>query len=194
MGCDAFRIDYGFIRRHVEMQVLLMNAPKTTQIGPERRASPRACIAVDLAEAISIRIPRLLVHTMTDSGMRCIALPIALPLVGIEPRAAGGDVLCNQCRAGMPIGMVAHPEALLTCVPRIDADNGGAVVGVGPMPSRLIGTPTGQIIRVRMGRAFFPRVSVQLVGLKGRTWHDISRGGIVDVGLDALPQGMELFA
>jgi hypothetical protein len=41
---------------------------------------------------------------------------------------------------------------------------------------------------------FFPRVVVELVGLKGRARHDLSRGGIVDVGLDALPSGMQLLA
>ena len=133
-----------------------MNAPKTTQIGPERCASPLAGIAVDLAAAIAIIIPRPLVHTMPDSGMRWMAPPVALPLVGIELRAVSGDVLRYQCRAGMPIGMVANPEALLARVPRDDADNGWTIVGVGPMPSPLIGPPTGRIIGVRMGRAFFP--------------------------------------
>lgn len=114
MGCNAFGIDYGCIRRHLEMQVWLMDAPTTTQIGPERRARSLAGMAVDRAAAISIIIPRPLVHTMPDSGMRGKIPPVALPLVGRERRAASGEVLCDQCRAGMPIGMVAHPEALLT--------------------------------------------------------------------------------
>jgi hypothetical protein len=156
MGCDAFRIDDGFIRRHVEMQVLLMNAPKTTQIGPERRASALAGIAVDLAAAIAVIIPRPLAHTMTDSRMRGMAPPIALPLVGIELRAVSRDVLRDQCCAGRPISMVANPEALLTCVARDETDNRRTIVGVGPVPSPLIGPPTRRIIRVRMGRAFFP--------------------------------------
>jgi hypothetical protein len=117
MGCDAFRIDYGFIPRHVEMQILLMNAPKTTQIGPERRARPLTAIAVGLAAAISIIIPRPLMHAMTDSGMGWMAPPIALPLVGIELRAGNRDVLRYQCCTGTPISMVANPEARLTGVP-----------------------------------------------------------------------------
>jgi hypothetical protein len=157
MGCDSFRIDDSFIRRHVEMQVFLMNAPKTTQIGPECCARPLTAIAVDLAAAISISIPRPLVHTMTDSSMGWMAPPIALPLVGVELRAGNRDVLRYQCCAGTPISMVANPEALLTGVPRDDADNGWALVGVGPMSSPLIGPTTGRIIWVRMGCAFFPR-------------------------------------
>jgi hypothetical protein len=156
MGCDAFRIDDGFIRRHVKMQVSLMNAPKPTQRGSERRTSPLAGIAVNLAAPIAVLISCPFVHAMTDSSMRWMAPPVALPLVGIEPRAVSGDVFRHQCRAGMPISMVANPEALLTCVPRDDADNGWTIVGVGPMPFSLIGPPTRRIIRVRMRRAFFP--------------------------------------
>jgi hypothetical protein len=39
---------------------------------------------------------------------------------------------------------------------------------------------------------FFPRVLVQLVRLKRRARHETRRSGLVDVSLDALPQGMEL--
>ena len=39
---------------------------------------------------------------------------------------------------------------------------------------------------------FFPRVVVQLVRLKRRARHETRRSGLVDVSLDALPQGMEL--
>jgi hypothetical protein len=157
LGCDSFRIDYGFIRRHVEMQVWLMNAPKTTQIGPERCTRPLTAIAVDLAAAIAVIIPRPFVHTMSNRGMGWMAPPIALPRVGIELRAVNRDVLRYQGCAGTPISMIANPEALLTGVPRDDADNGRTVVGVGPTPSPLIGPPTRRILGVRMGRAFFPR-------------------------------------
>src|SRR3712207_5848823 len=130
MGCDSFRIDHGFIGCDVEMQVLLVNAPKTTQIGPQCRASALAGIAVDLAAAIAIIIPRPLMHTMTDCDMRGMAPPIALPLVGIERRAGSGDVLRDQGRAGVPIGMVPNPEALLARVPRDDTDNRRTIVGI----------------------------------------------------------------
>jgi hypothetical protein len=155
MGCDAFRINYSCIRRHVEMQVLLMHASKTTLLGPERRARSRIGIAVDLAAAISI-IPRPLMHTMTDNSMRWTAPLIALPLIGIELGAGPREILGDESRASVPISMVASPEALLTCSPRDDAENGWTIVGVGPMPSPLIRPPTSRIIKVGMGRAFFP--------------------------------------
>src|SRR5262245_1223504 len=157
MGCNAFRIDDRFIGRHVEMQVLLMNAPKTTQIGPECGARPLTAIAVHLAAAIAIIIPRPLVHPMTDSGMGWMAPPIALPLSGIELCAGNRDVLRYQRCTGTPISMIANPEALRTGVPRDEADNGWTIVGVGPMSSPLIGPPPGRILGVRMGGAFFPR-------------------------------------
>ena len=134
-----------------------MNAPKTTQIGPERGTRPLTAIAVDLAAAIAIIIPRPFVPPMPDRGMRGMAPPVALPLVGIELGAVRGNVLRDQGRAGTPISMVANPEALLTGVPRDDTDDGWTIIGVGPVPSPLIGPPTRRIIRVRMGRAFFPR-------------------------------------
>jgi hypothetical protein len=156
MGCDAFGIDHGFIRCHVEVQVLLMHAPKHPQVDPKRRARSLAGVAVDLTAAIPISIPGPLMYTVADRGMVRMTPPIALPLVGIELRATGGYVLCDQGSTRTRIGMVADPEALLTRVPRDETNNGRAVIGVGPMPSPLIGTPPGRILGVRMGRAFFP--------------------------------------
>src|SRR5687767_7038165 len=125
-----FCVDHGFIRRHIEMQVLLVNTSESTQVSTKRRACTFTGIAVDFVSAIAVIIPRPLVHTMADRGMGWMAPPIALPLIGIELRAARGDVLRNQGRTGAPICMVAHPEALLTRVPRDDADNRGTIVGV----------------------------------------------------------------
>jgi hypothetical protein len=39
----------------------------------------------------------------------------------------------------------------------------------------------------------FPRALIQFIGLKGRATHYLGRRGLVHVGLDALPQGIELF-
>jgi hypothetical protein len=157
LGRDSFRIDQRFIRCHVEMQVLLMNAPKHTQGGPERRASSLAGVAVDFSAAIAVIIPRPLVHTVANGGMGWMAPPIALPLIGMELRAASGDVLRNEGRTGAPIGMVTYPEALLTRVPRDDADEQWTIVDRGPMPFPLVGTPPGRISGIAMGCTFFPR-------------------------------------
>ncbi len=75
-----------------------MNPPKGTQIGPKRRACSFTGVAVDLTPAITIIIPRPLVHAVAHSGMARVAATIALPFVGIERRAASGDVLRDQGR------------------------------------------------------------------------------------------------
>jgi hypothetical protein len=74
------------------------------------------------------------------------------------------------------------------------ADDRGTIVGVGPVPFLLMSTPTGRISGIVMGRTFFPGVLVQFVRLKGGAVHHAGRCGRVEVGLDALPQGMQLFA
>ena len=163
LGCDAFGIDHGLICGHVEVQVLLMHAAKHPQVGPKRRPHSLAGVAVDFAAAIPISIPCLFMVTMANRGMVRMTPPIALPLVGIELRAAGGHVLCDQGSTCTRIGMVADPEALLTGVARDEADDGGTIVGVSPVPSPLIGPPTRRIIRVRGGVLVFPRFVVQLV-------------------------------
>jgi hypothetical protein len=111
---------------------------------------------VDLATAISSILPCPLVPTMTDRGMRWMAPPRALPFSGLELGAVSGDVLRHQGHAGRPLSMVAHPEARLACVPRDAADHGWTIVGVGPVPSPLIGPPTRRIIRIKLEGAFFP--------------------------------------
>src|SRR5262245_32304665 len=99
-----------------------MNAPKDLQVNPERHPCFITGVTMDFAATIAVIITRPLVHLVTHGGMGQMTPPIALPLIGIEPRAARRDVVRNQRRAGAPSGMVAHPEALLTRVPRDDAN------------------------------------------------------------------------
>src|SRR6266511_2260468 len=159
MRCDAFRIDQGFIRRHIEMQVLLMNTAEGAQVSTERRTCPFTSIAVDLALAITIIIPRPLVHAVADGRMAPMTAAIALPLIGIKPRAARCNIFGNQRLTGPRIRVVTHPEALLTRLPRDHTDDRGAIVGIGAMPFPFIGAPTGWIGGIQMRGAFFPRRS-----------------------------------
>ena len=50
------------------MQVLLMNAPKGTQVGPKPRTGSFTGVAVHLASAIAIIIPRPLTQAAADGG------------------------------------------------------------------------------------------------------------------------------
>ena len=144
--CDAFRIDHGFIRRHIEMQVSRMDSTEGARRGPKRCARrPLADVAVHLTLAISIIIPRPLVHAVADSRVVGMALAIALPLIGVEPRAAHREVLRDQRRAGARIGMLADPQALLPRLARDQTDDRGTIIGVGPVPFPFIGAPPGRI-------------------------------------------------
>jgi hypothetical protein len=153
---DPLGIRHGFIRRHIEMQILLMNTSKGTEVGTKRSPCALAGIAMDLALPITIIIPRPFAHTMSNRGMVRMAAAITLPLIGIEPRAADRDVLRDQPRAGARIGVVTDPPALLARVARDDADDGRPIIGVGAVPFALIGAPPGRIRGISMRCAFFP--------------------------------------
>jgi hypothetical protein len=73
---------------------------------------------VDLALAIPIIIPCPYVHAVTDSGMGCMAAPVALPFVRVQDGAAPGEILGHQGMAGALIRVVTDPQALLACVAR----------------------------------------------------------------------------
>jgi hypothetical protein len=63
--------------------------------------------------ALFVIIARPLVPAVADSGIARMASPIALPLIGREPRAARRKVLRGQGLAGARVGIVADPHALL---------------------------------------------------------------------------------
>ena len=95
-----------------------MDPTEGTQVGPERRARPFTGIAVDLASAIAIIIPRPLVHAVADRGMGRMAPSIALPFIGIEPACCpAGTFSAIRRRAGARVRMVADPQALLARAP-----------------------------------------------------------------------------
>jgi hypothetical protein len=149
-------MDHGFIRHHIEVQVLLVDTPEGAQVGPKRRARPLAGVAMDLALAVPMIIPRRFAHPMGNSGMAGMAAAITLPFVGLEPCAVRGHVVSHQVVAGVPVRMVADPPALLSCVARDDTDDRGAIVGRGAVPFALIGTPAWWIDGVTRRPAFFP--------------------------------------
>jgi hypothetical protein len=194
MGRNPFRIQHRFIGCHIEMQVVLVDPSKGPQIGAERRPCPFAGIAVDLASAITLVIARPFMHAVADSRMGWMTATVALPFIGVAYRARNRDVCRDQVITGGGGRVGADSETALARVPRDEADDGGTIVGAGPVPVPLVGSPPGRILGVRMGHAFFPCVLVQFVCLKGGAGHHASRRGCVQVGLDALPQGMPLCA
>jgi hypothetical protein len=73
-----------------------MDSTEGAQIGAKRCAGPLAGVAVHLTWAISLIIPRPLVHAVADRRVVGMAPALALPLIGVEPRAAHRDVLRAQ--------------------------------------------------------------------------------------------------
>jgi hypothetical protein len=116
MGRDSFGIDHGFICRHVEIQVLLMNPSEGAQVGTERRSRPFTEVTVDLASTVPIIIPGPLVDTMADGGMSGMGTVITLPFIRVQDRARPRDILGDQISTGAPIRAIAHPQTLLACL------------------------------------------------------------------------------
>src|SRR5262245_26310609 len=158
MRRDAFGIDHRLIRRHVQMQVLLVDPTDGAQVGPQRGARPFTGVAVHFTSAIAIIIPCPLMDAMADRRMGWMTPPVTLPLISIEPRAPCRNVLRDQRCTGARVGMVAHPPALLPRLTRDDTDDRRSIIRIGAMPLTLIGTPPGRIRGVRVRRAFFPHV------------------------------------
>jgi hypothetical protein len=138
------------------MQVLFVDTPEGAQIGPERGARSLAAVAMDLALPITIVIPRPFAYTMADHGMGWMTAPVALPFVGVQPRADSRNVFLDEATASPSVRVVAYPQALLARIARNDADDGRPIVGIGAVASPLIGPPPGRISGVGMGRALFP--------------------------------------
>jgi hypothetical protein len=99
------------------MKVLRVDAAEHPEVCAERGASSFAGVAMDLAVAVSMIIPCPFMDTVADRGVGRMTPPVALPLVGIELRATGGHVRCDQGATRPRIGMVADPEALCTRFP-----------------------------------------------------------------------------
>jgi hypothetical protein len=157
LGCHAFGIEHRFVCRYVEIEVLFVDPTEGSQVGAERRTGPLTGVAVDLASAVPIIISGPFVDPMTDGGMGWMAPMVTLPFIGVEDRALPRDILCDAVSTCALVRMVTYPKTLLPCVPRDDADDRWTIVGVGPMPFPLVGTPPGRIRGVEMRRTFFPR-------------------------------------
>jgi hypothetical protein len=139
------------------MQVLLMNPTEGAQIRSKRRTGPFTGVAVHFASAIPIVIPRPLVDAVAYRGMGRVTAVIALPFICVQDRALQRDILGDQGSARTPVRMVADPKALLPRLARDHTDDRGAIIGISAVPSPFIGTSAWRIVRVAMGRTFFPQ-------------------------------------
>jgi hypothetical protein len=96
---------------------------------------------------------------------------VALPFVGIQQRAASGNVFSDEGMARPRVRAVTDPPTVLARVPRDDADERETIVRIGTMSLAFIGTSTGWIGGIAMGCTFSPRVLIQLIWMRcPRVW------------------------
>jgi hypothetical protein len=112
MRRDAFSIDHGFIGRHIELQVLLVNSSEGAQEGAERRSCPFTGVAMDLASAVPIIISGPFVDAMADGSMGGMAAAITLPCIRVQDRTMPWDILSDQVSTCAPVRVVAPPKTL----------------------------------------------------------------------------------
>jgi hypothetical protein len=133
-----------------------MNPTKHPQKRAQSCTGAFAGIAVDLASPITSIIARPLANAVADGRMGGMTATIALPCIGIQPCAARWDMGGDQVMAGPCVRVIAHPEAVLTRLPRHHTQHRGAIVGIGPMPLARVRASMWWVMRVAMGGAFFP--------------------------------------
>jgi hypothetical protein len=86
------------------------------QVGTQCCSCPFAGVAMDLALAITIIIPGPFAYTVANRGMRWMTAPVALPFVGVQPRAASRNGFGDEGAARPRVRVVSHPKALLARV------------------------------------------------------------------------------
>lgn len=134
-----------------------MNTSEGPYVGAKRGTRSLTGMAMHFASAISVIVPRPFVDTRADRRMGWMTPPVALPCIGVPPRAASRNVFGDERTARRHVRVVAHPEALLTCSAGNNADDGGPIVGRRAVAFAFIGASTWRIAGIAMGRAVFPR-------------------------------------
>jgi hypothetical protein len=100
MGRDTLHTGHSFIRRRVDMRVLLVEAPESAQVVTERRAYPFAGVAVDLTSAITIVIPCTSVGAVAHDNVGGVTAVTALPCIGVQHRTAHREVVRDELVTG----------------------------------------------------------------------------------------------
>jgi hypothetical protein len=157
MRCDAFCVDQSFIRRPLQMSVRLVDAAEGTSGGAKRCPRSLPGMAMHCASAIPVIIPRPGVDTMADRRMGGMTAPVALPCVGVQPRAASRHGFGDERTARLPVRVGAPPEALRTRVACHHADEGGPSMGRRAVACACRGASTWRVAGSGRGRALFPR-------------------------------------
>jgi hypothetical protein len=127
------------------------------QVGAEYCARCFAGVAIDLALAITMIIPRPFTSTVGHGSMAWMTATIALPLVGIKPLATRRHVVGNEAVAGLPVRVVTASNALRARLARDDAEEGGGRSLASVLcPLRLFARRRGGSVGSRCGVLFSP--------------------------------------
>jgi hypothetical protein len=124
--------------------------------GPKRGTRALTGVAMHCTSAIALIIPRPCVDTMADRGMGWMTALVALPRVGVQHRAASGDVFGEEGTARPRVGMVAHPPALLARLARDHTEDRGPIVGRGAVALAPMGASAWRVAGRTRGCAGFP--------------------------------------
>ena len=171
-----------------------MDAPEGTEVRAERRASPFTGVTMDFTLAITVIIPRPFAYAMADGGMGRMTAPVALPFVGVQPRAVSWDVFIDEATAVcLSAWSPTQKRCYLCCFKRRRCD-GGPIVRIGAVAFALIGPSMWRVTGITMGRAFFPRVWYSSSASNAVPGHHLRWCGIVQVRLHALAQRVQLLA
>jgi hypothetical protein len=102
----------------------------------------------------------------------------------------GGDPVV----AGPRVRLIAHPEAVLTRLPRHHTQHRAAIVGRSPMPLARVRSSTRRVMSGAMWGACFPRVLVEFVCLTRGSGHQLGWRRMVQVRWHPWPEGLQWHA
>jgi hypothetical protein len=138
------------------MQVLRVDAPAGPEVRAERRASACAGGALDVALALTLILTGPCVDPMATRGRGWMPPAVALPCVGVQPRAGSREGFGEARLARSRGRVVPHPQALLARLARDEADARGPSMRRGPVACALIGASAWRVAGGARGRAVWP--------------------------------------
>lgn len=153
---NPFGIQHRFKGCHILGEIVFVNAPKGTQIRAEGCSETFTGVAVNLADAITIVIPCPFVVAVTDRSVVGMHATIVRAFVGKEQRSRRDNTRFNNRTTRGFISVFDHPIAVFFGFPTDHPNDGWTVIGIGATATALIGPSPWWVVRIRMGRIFFP--------------------------------------
>jgi hypothetical protein len=108
------------------------------------------------ALALTLISARPFMDPMANRGMGWVATSLARPFVRVQLHAVSPNGVGEERLARPPVRLVAPPKPRLVCLAPDTAQDWRASVGAGAVALALLGPSAWRVVRVAMGRAFFP--------------------------------------